>query len=108
MEGREESCRAKWQEKLLETIAEVKRLLADGETKEFTLTISRKQAILWLDFLESMDPDMPRRPVMKALGPLVGEYMMNDKLQRLNDLADKLGPAVVQLSMIAERLESRR
>jgi hypothetical protein len=108
MEEREESCRATWQEGLHETIAEVKRLLADDDAKEFTLTVSRQQAILWLDYLETMDPDMPRRPVMKALGPLVGEYMMNDKLHRLNELADKLGPAVVQLSMIAERLESGR
>jgi hypothetical protein len=97
-----------WKDGLPETIAQVRRLLKDPDAKEFTLTISRKQAILWLDYLETMDPDMPRRPVMKALGPLVGEYMMNDKLQRLNDIADKLGPAIIRLTMLTEQLERGR
>lgn len=94
-----------WQDQLTETIVDVKRALADPDAKEFTLTISREQAVLWLDYLETMDPDMPRRPIMKALGPLVGDYMMNDKLNRLNDLADKIGPAVMRLTMLAEQIE---
>lgn len=97
-----------WQDQLAETIFAVKRLLANEDAKEFDLKITREQAVLWLDYLESLDPDMPRRPIMKALGPLVGDMMMNDKLNRLNDLADRIGPAVLRLTMLADRLERRQ
>jgi len=67
-----------------------------------TVEMSENTAILFLDFLRSLDPDMPPPPVCKALGPLVGDVMMNAKLARvdaviseLNGLVDRLGRAWV-------------
>jgi hypothetical protein len=89
-----------------EAIALIKRVLAEDPVRqEFTLKISRQMSLLILDFFQSMDPDMPPRPIMKALGPLVGDYMMNDKLARLDDIADSLGPQVMRLPVIADQLE---
>lgn len=93
---------------LYEAIALFKRVLAeDPERKAFTLNISRTTAEMILDHFQSMDPDMPPRPVCKILGPLVGDVMMNEKLNRLDDLANSLGPNVIRLAMIIDRLEKR-
>jgi hypothetical protein len=73
-----------------------------------TIEISAAIGFLFLDFLDSLDPDMPKRPIMKILGPLVGDSMMNDKLNRLNEIADKLGPSLVYLNLMIGQLERRR
>jgi hypothetical protein len=52
---------------------------------------------LFIDFLRDFDPDMPPRPVCKALGPLLGDTLMNAKLRRLDAIADKLGPLLIDL-----------
>jgi hypothetical protein len=71
------------------------------------VNIDVKVAHLFVDFLRDWDPDMPPRPICKILGPLVGDTMMNAKLQRLDDLADKLGPIVILLSGMINQLEKR-
>lgn len=93
---------------LYESIALVKLVLrGNPDQKEFTLTIPRPLALAWLDFLQHMDPDMPPAPICKALGPLVGDVVMNTKLRRIDDIANSLGPIVWRLVMIVDQLERR-
>ncbi len=67
----------------------------DGTIKVLHMDV--KIAQLFIDFLYDWDPDMPPRPICKILGPLVGDHMMNEKLNRLDDIADKLGPMMIML-----------
>lgn len=78
-----------------------------------------KLAVLFVDFLKNLDPDMARiwrqalpQPLLPLLGPIVGEEMINTKLRRLDDLAEQLGTAalllattVTQMDTIARRRE---
>jgi hypothetical protein len=66
-----------------------------------------RMAEAFKDFLQHMDPDMPPGPLCKALGPIVGDYVMNLKLARLDELADKLGVAALLLSSEADRRAAR-
>lgn len=72
-----------------------------------TVEMSGRLARLFIDFLHDLDPDMPPRPIMKILGPLVGDHMMNEKLNRLDRIAEDLGPTVIKLGMIVDHLERR-
>jgi len=79
-----------------------------------TVDMDRTTAELFVDFLINIDPDMARawrqllpQPWCKVLGPIVGDQMMNVKLQRLDDLADKLGPLVLLLGGMINQLERR-
>ena len=74
----------------------------DGTIK--VMHMDTRIAQLFIDFLYDFDPDMPPRPICKILGPLVGDIMMNEKLNRLDEIADKLGPALILLSgLITQR-----
>jgi hypothetical protein len=87
--------------------ASCRKVLRDFPDKqEFKLTCSRIHIELFYEWLQSTDPDMPPAPICKALGPLVGDVMMNDKLQRLDALADTLGPLVIRLGMIVENADA--
>jgi hypothetical protein len=63
------------------------------------VTMRPATARLFVEFLHDFDPDMPPRPICKALGPLVGDVVMNTKLARLDDITDRLGT----LMMLMER-----
>jgi hypothetical protein len=81
-----------------------RRLLRDyPNRKVFKVTMQRGTIELFHEWLQSTDPDMPPPPVCKALGPLVGDIMTSEKLQRLDALADVLGPLVIRLEMMMER-----
>lgn len=71
------------------------------------LTMDAIHARLFVEFLHDFDPDMPPRPICKILGPLVGDHMMNEKLNRLDGIADKLGPMVMLLSGMVSQMERR-
>lgn len=73
-----------------------------------TIEMSGRVARLFAEFLHDLDPDMPPRPIAKALGPLVGDVMMNAKLQRLDELANKLGPLSIRLLHLVNDMERRR
>jgi hypothetical protein len=89
--------------------ASCKRILRDNPDADvFQVKISRTSLQLFYEWLQSTDPDMPAPAICKALGPLVGDDMMNTKLHRLDQLADTLGPLTVRLAMAAEQLEQRR
>jgi hypothetical protein len=80
---------------VVETIRRVRQAAKVGP---FVLvTMDQTMAELFIDFLRDFDPDMPPRPVCKALGPLLGDTLMNAKLQRLDAIADKLGPLLIDL-----------
>lgn len=81
--------------------------LGDAAKNEFVLTVTRPTLEMMLDFFTHLDPDMPSAALCKALGPLVGDVVMNRKLQRLNDIADVLGPNVLRLAMIVDQLDRR-
>lgn len=93
---------------LYEAIGVLKRTLADPAKQEFTLTVGRPLLGALLDFLQHLDPDMPPAAICKALGPIVGDVVMNAKLHRLDEIANSLGPQVIRLAMIADQLERRR
>jgi hypothetical protein len=80
----------------------IKTAGADGEIR-FTMHVNMARA--FRDYLLHHDPDMPPPPLCKALGPLVGDYVMNAKLHRLDALADKLGPTAILLVGLATQLE---
>lgn len=88
-------------------IFELEERIAASEDKTVSVRLNVDTARLFKDFLYDFDPDMPPRPIMKALGPLVGDIMMNDKLHRLDDLADKLGPLVMLLTTAVAQQERR-
>jgi|SRR6185437_5691206 len=71
------------------------------------LTMDAIHVRLFVEFLHDFDPDMPPRPICKILGPLVGDHMMNEKLNRLDGIADKLGPMVMLLSGMVSQMERR-
>jgi hypothetical protein len=79
----------------------IKTAGADGEIK-FTMHVNMARA--FRDYLLHHDPDMPPPPLCKALGPLVGDVVMNKKLRRLDQLADKLGPTAILLVGLATQL----
>ena len=88
--------------------AACRRLLHDYPDREvFKVTMQRASIKLFLDWLNSTDPDMPPAPICKALGPLVGDTMMSTKLQRLDALVDTLGPLVVRLGMMVEVADAK-
>ena len=69
---------------------------------------------LFFEFLYDFDPDLPPKPICKAMGPLVGDFMMNDKLNRvdrmtceLSDVVDRLGASTMNLIMLLQDLERR-
>jgi hypothetical protein len=76
----------------------------DLDKARLTVEMSGRVAQLFAEFLHDLDPDMPPRPIMKALGPLVGDHMMNAKLHRLDELADKLGPLTIRLTHLVDDL----
>lgn len=87
---------------------------AGGVDSKQTVVISMSPRIAWLfaDHLQQYDPDMPAPAMCKILGPLVGDMMMNAKLQRLDtfllrfdDLADRIGPTAMQLLMALDQAE---
>lgn len=80
-------------------------LAANPEKQDFTLIVTRPMVEIILDVVVGMDPDMPPRPICKILGPLTGDIMMNAKLNRLDEIANSLGPNVIRLAMIADQLE---
>lgn len=45
---------------------------------------------------------MPPRPVCRALGPLLGDVMMNSKLDRLDAVTDRLGVLMVLLERMGK------
>lgn len=85
-------------------ISQVREAIKASTDQTVTLTMQADHARLFVDFLCDFDPDMPPRAICKILGPLVGDHMMNAKLQRLDEIADKLGPAVLLLNgLITQR-----
>ncbi len=91
---------------LAEVIAAFKLALRNNPDREsFDLTMTRQMLEAVLEYLYTLDPDMPPRPICKALGPLVGDIMMNTKLNRIDELTDVLGPIVIRLGMIADQME---
>lgn len=92
---------------LYEAIIMIKRALLDQDRQEFVLKTSRSMLVAILDFFQHMDPDMPSAPICKLLGPLVGDVVMNRKLQRLDEIADSIGPQVARLAFIADQMERR-
>lgn len=89
------------------SIFEIDQAIAATTTDTVSMRMDVKMAQAFKDFLQHMDPDMPPAPICKALGPLVGDYMMNTKLQRLDEIADKLGPAVILLSGLINHQKPR-
>lgn len=79
-------------------VRQIKEALKVSPDGTIDVTMGYGVAQLFIDFLYDWDPDMPPRPICKILGPLVGDTMMNEKLNRLDELADKLGPIVLLLS----------
>lgn len=84
---------------------QVNDAITAGDGQTIVLQMTEHLAKLFVEFLYDFDPDTPPRPLMKALGPLVGDMMMNAKLQRLDEIADKLGPMIMLLMMTANQLE---
>lgn len=78
----------------------IKAKLRSNPDKPIHLVLRPETARLFLDFLHDFDPDMPPRPVCKALGPLVGDVMMNSKLDRLDAVTDRLGVIMTMMEMI--------
>lgn len=66
----------------------------DGEA---TLRISKRAAQCFVDYPEQHDPDMPPPAICKALGPLVGDTILNAKLHRLDEMIDKATKIVMDL-----------
>lgn len=84
---------------------------SDGTIKVVDMGVGTAQ--LFIEFLQRFDPDMPKawrrlmpEPLLPMLGPIVGDEMMNAKLARLDDLADKLGTALMLLGMTAGQIET--
>jgi hypothetical protein len=88
-------------------IRQVKEAVRLSTDETIDLTMDAVHAQLFIDFLYDWDPDMPPRPICKILGPLVGDIMMNDKLNRLDEIADKLGPMMIVLSGLIAPPRSR-
>lgn len=61
------------------------------------VTLRPETARLFVDFLQDFDPDMPPRAICKALGPLVGDVVMNAKLNRLDAITDRLGVLMMMM-----------
>lgn len=87
---------------------------AGGVDSKQTVVISMSPRIAWLfaDHLQQYDPDMPAPAMCKILGPLVGDMMMNAKLQRLDtsllvsaEISNRLGPLLMQLLMTLDQAE---
>jgi hypothetical protein len=81
-----------------EFVTELNQAVRASTTGSVTVTMKIPMAGAFKDFLQHLDPDMPSAPMCRALGPLVGDHLMNRKLERLDDLADKLGVAATMLS----------
>jgi len=76
------------------------------------VSMSAAMAELFIDLLKNTDPDMARawrqlmpQPLVPMLGPIVGDQRMNEKLRRLDELADKPGPTAILLTGLAGQLE---
>jgi hypothetical protein len=86
-----------------EFVFELDQAIAGSTTGTISMKMDVRMAQAFRDFLEHLDPDMPSAPMCRALGSLVGDYVMNRKLERLDELADKLGVAALLLSGAAPR-----
>lgn len=78
----------------------IARLRANPD-KPIKVTMRPETARLFVDFLQDFDPDMPPRAVCKALGPLVGDVVMNAKLNHLSDIIDRLGVIMMMMERTA-------
>jgi hypothetical protein len=83
----------------------------DGEIKVFNLSTNLAEA--FIDFLKNIDPDMHRiwrqvlpQPLLPMLGPIVGQEMINTKLERLDRLANDLGTGLMLLNGIVGQLDN--
>lgn len=77
-------------------------LKANPDNRAIKVTMIPEIASLFVDFLHDFDPDMPPRPVCRALGPLLGDVMMNSKLDRLDAVTDRLGVLMVLLERMGK------
>src|SRR5215831_14048779 len=88
---------SKWQAMIRRVLAE-----ADPDQEIFQMSVDRAYLELFFEFLYDFDPDLPPKPICRAMGPLVGDFMMNDKLNRvdrmtceLSDVVDRLGASTM-------------
>ncbi|CAN7383107.1 hypothetical protein LJR220_003407 [Bradyrhizobium sp. LjRoot220] len=88
-------------------VHELKEAIKASTDGTITINMGTQHAKMFIDFLQHMDPDMPPAPLCKALGPLLGDHLLNAKLGRLDDIADKLGPLVMLLSTAIAQQERR-
>lgn len=97
---------------LVHRIEEAVRSSTNGTIRVIDMDV--KAAELFVDFLKNIDPDMARiwrqvlpQPLLPMLGPIVGQEMINTKLQRLDALTDQLGTALMLLNGIVSQLDKR-
>lgn len=66
------------------------RSAMEGKRETLVLVLRVEMAMIVRDAIEWLDPDMPRAPLCKALGPLgTSDWVTNQRLQRLEYLIER-------------------